>query len=485
MKVGIINRGEVAVRIFYACQELGFEPVLFHSTVDKKTKAYRLYKETIELLGESALDTYLNEDLILQKAKEHKVEALHPGFGFLSENPLFSKKCKEQGIVFVGPSYEAMEILSHKDKSKKHAVEWGLPVIPQVSFEEKEWEKKLGTMGFPVMMKSSVGGGGKGMKVLHSLEEVSEALILLKEQSQKFFGEGDIFFEKYLQKAKHIEVQVFCDPHEKQTKVLLHRECSLQRSYQKILEEAPCSAVDKKLMDVILKQAGLLLEKAHYEGAGTVEFLVEDGKHYFLEVNTRLQVEHTVTEMILSVDLVKAQLLIASGKNSNLPSVFEARGVALEARICAEVPPQFYPSTGKISFLHLPQGPHRRFDFGLEVGDEVTKNYDSMIGKVIVLGRDREDALKKLKTTLQETVIFGIETNIEFLISLTENKEVIEGKVGTLFLESFIPSWKPRSLNEEEEQEVENLKSFFVGSAVEEFTENPVENIWRDGWTNF
>lgn len=440
MRVVIANRGEVAGRIIRACQELGYTSVLLHSTPDKNTPAFRMADETVELPGQTPLETYLNIPVVLQAAMKADAQMLHPGFGFLSENGTFAEEATNAGIIFVGPSAEAIRVAGNKIKAKELARKAKVPTVPSYTGTERDGKKLLAEakkIGFPCIIKAAAGGGGKGMKVVREESEFNELLDSARREALNAFGSDVIFMEKYLEHPRHIEVQIMMDSKGNGVH-FFERECSIQRRHQKILEETPSTALTPKLRDEITSCALRLAEEAGYVNAGTVEFLLDSKNNFFfMELNTRLQVEHTVTEMVCGVDLVHLQFAVALGEKIPLrQEQITQRGHALEARIYAENPSKnFLPSTGRLGQVILPLGPCRRFDFGYAATDEITPFYDPMIGKVITWAPSRAENLKRMHATLSELVIFGVFTNIEFLKAVLENAKFQNNQVSTSFLE--------------------------------------------------
>ncbi len=444
MKVLIANRGEVAVRIIRACEELGFTSILLHSTPDKNTLAYRLAKERFELPGNSALDTYLNIPKVVEAAKLTKADLIHPGFGFLSENADFVEALEKARLNFVGPPSSAIRLAGNKIKAKELARSLGVPIVPSFTAVEANPEKLLKEaqkVGFPCIIKAAAGGGGKGMKVARQEKEFFELYESAQREAKSAFGSDIVFIEKYLEQPRHIEVQIFFDRTQNGIH-LFERECSIQRRHQKIFEESPSLSLTSNLRDQITWSALKIAKGAGYKNAGTVEFLLDtDNKFYFMELNTRLQVEHTVTEAVLGLDLVHWQFAVASGQNLPLKQdQIAQRGHAMEVRIYAENPEkEFLPSTGQITDLVFPLGPHRRFDFGYGVGDYVTTHYDPMIGKVITWAPTRKENIARMKATLDELIVFGVHTNIEFLKSVLSQPHFQENQISTRFLELEYP----------------------------------------------
>lgn len=442
-KLAIANRGEVAVRIIRACQELGIESVLLHSKADINTRAYRMSDQQI-CIGDSAVgESYLSIEKNIDGILASGADAVHPGFGFLSENAAFAQALQDHKIDFVGPSPEAIAKMGDKIEAKKIITAANIPSVPGYNGDDQSIEKlkqEAEKIGFPVIVKAAAGGGGRGMKVIRSSDEAEEMISAAKREGLSAFGSEQVFLEKYLDKAKHIEVQVFGDM-SGQVVHLFERECSVQRRHQKIVEEAVSGSISNDLRHEMTAAAVKLAKAVDYVGAGTVEFLVQDGQFYFLEMNTRLQVEHPVTELVLGIDLVKAQVL-------NQMKRFQAwdqdlllpRGHAIECRLYAEDPYSVgIPSTGPIGYQHWPDGPGRRFDYGYEAGDEVTSFYDSMMAKIIVWDETRPRAIKKMLQTLDETVLFGVKSNIPFLKQILSHPEFVSGTFNTQFINQFFP----------------------------------------------
>ncbi|MBY0316687.1 MAG: ATP-grasp domain-containing protein, partial [Bdellovibrionales bacterium] len=434
-KLAIANRGEVAVRIISACKELGIKTVLLHSEVDIQTRAYRLCDEAVCIGPAESSKSYLSIERNIQGALSAGVDALHPGFGFLSENAEFAQACKDHNILFIGPEPDSIRQLGDKVTAKKLAVELGLPTIPGYQGDQQDIEtlvKECDRIGYPVIVKAAAGGGGRGMKVMTTPEQARELIPSAQREAQSSFGSSQVFLEKYLIRAKHIEVQVFGDLTGKVVH-LYERECSIQRRHQKVIEESLSPLLSATVREEITRGAVALAKRVNYIGAGTVEFLVQDDKYYFLEMNTRLQVEHPVTEAVMGVDLVKAQILTRMGRMALwMQENLKPRGHAIECRIYAEDPYSVgIPSTGVLAFQYFPEGPGRRFDYGFEAGDEITPHYDSMIAKVIVWDESRPRALMKMVTTLKETIFFGVKTNIPFLIDMLQHPDFVNGKMST------------------------------------------------------
>lgn len=449
-KLLIANRGEIACRIARTCFEMGIVPVAIYSQADKGSLFVRLIKEAYLLDGVTPLETYLNSEKILAIAAESGVDAIHPGYGFLSENSGFAHGIAKQGLIFVGPDAETLRLMGSKQEAKKIMEKAGVPTIPGYHGDDQD-EKNLVKMamkiGLPCMVKASAGGGGKGLKKVTREDDLLGALAAAKREAKSSFDDDKLIIEKYIEKARHIEVQVFGDVHGNSVH-LFERECSLQRRHQKVIEEAPSASISKELRHKITTTAIKAVKAVGYKNAGTVEFVV-DGKEnfYFLEMNTRLQVEHRVTEMITGLDLVKWQLLIACGEK--LPDSQEkitCSGHAIEARVYAEDPfNDFLPSTGKVVFCDLYRHKDVLYDFGVESGDEVSVHYDPMIGKVIAFGKTRKQSLENLSLALQESTVLGTITNIAFLQTLIRHPDFLASRISTDFIDSHAAEFTKRT----------------------------------------
>jgi acetyl-CoA carboxylase biotin carboxylase subunit len=486
-KIAIANRGEVAVRIIRACQELGIKTVLLHSEPDAQTAAFRLADETICIGPAPTADSYLNISANIQGAKASGADAVHPGFGFLSENSDFAAACEKNGLTFIGPSPEAIALFGDKISAKNLVEKAGGPVIPGYQGEDQSTKTlvaQIEKIGLPCIVKAAAGGGGRGLKVVHEMSQAVEAIESAKREGLSAFGSDKVFLEKYLDQAKHIEMQIFGDA-SGQVYCLGERECSIQRRHQKIVEEALSPALDDALRQEMGEVAKKIAKAAKYKGAGTIEFLLQGDSYYFMEMNTRLQVEHPVTEWVCGIDLVKAQIATAQGMSVNWPEQPTFHGHSIECRIYAEDPYQMgIPSTGRMGTCIWPQGPGRRFEVGFESGDEVTSFYDSMIAKVIVWDESRPKALKKMKEVLKQTVIFGVKTNIPFLLKILEHPDFVTGGMTTKFIEThFAKGLKDPGLDREEQGFVDSLYRQIGAGAVAEVSKhessiNPFFSDW-------
>ncbi len=414
-KVLIANRGEIALRILRACRELGIKTVAVHSTADNTLKHVLLADETVCIGPPASKDSYLNMPAIIAAAEVTDAVAIHPGYGFLSENADFAERVEKSGFVFVGPKAETIRLMGDKVSAIRTMKEAGVPCVPgsgePLGAEPEAIRKVARSIGYPVIIKASGGGGGRGMRVVHSEAALINAVNVTKAEALAAFGNDQVYMEKFLERPRHIEFQVVADS-QGNVVVLGERDCSLQRRHQKIVEEAPAPGITPKQRTTMIESIRAALSRVGYRGAGTLEFLYEDGRFYFIEMNTRIQVEHPVTEMITGIDLVKLQLRIASGEP--LPfgqEDIEIRGHAIECRINAEDPKGFVPSPGPVRLWHAPGGPGVRVDSHLYSGYHVPPYYDSLVAKVIAHGEDRATAIARMRNALTEMVVEGIKTN--------------------------------------------------------------------------
>ncbi len=448
-KVLIANRGEIAIRIIRACHQLGIATVAVFSEPDREALHVRAAGEAYALGGVTAAESYLNSGKLLEIASLAGADAVHPGYGFLSENQQFANAVEEQGLTFIGPRAVTIGLMGDKSAAKELMRKAGVPIIPGYSGEDQgdqtlraEAEK----IGLPLLVKAAHGGGGKGMRVVRSMAAFQTALEAARRESEAAFGSGRLLLEKYLDPVRHIEIQILGDSHGNQVH-LLERECSIQRRHQKLLEESPSPSVSAQLRAALGKAALASARAVNYRNAGTVEFLLDArGRFYFLEMNTRLQVEHPVTEWVTGIDLVHAQLRIAAGEPLAIEQKDIApRGHAIEARLYAEDPAKgFAPQSGVVKELHEPSGPGVRIDSCLYAGCEVSMHYDPMLAKVIGCGATRAEAIAKLDWALSNMLLCGIATNIPYLREVLAMPAFREGQTDTRFLERLLPSWEPR-----------------------------------------
>ena len=433
-KILVANRGEVAVRIIRACKEMGIETVAVYSEADRNSLPVALADERICIGGNAAAESYLNQKNIISAALATNAEAIHPGYGFLSENAGFAKLCEENGIVFIGPKGEVISAMGDKDTSRQLMQKVGVPVVPgtEILRDVAEAKRLAKEIGYPLLVKATAGGGGKGIRVVIREEDLEEAFYTASREAESAFGNGDVFLEKYLTHVRHVEMQVLADQ-AGNILCLGERDCSLQLNKQKVLEETPSPVMTEEIRKKMMEAAVLAAKAAHYTNAGTVEFLLApDGQFYFIEMNTRLQVEHPITEEISGVDIVKWQIRIACQVPLSMKQEdISLQGHAIECRINAR-------STGKIAFLHIPGGGRVHFDTALMQDTVVVPFYDSMLGKLIVHANTREEAIRKMEASLCEMVIVGVETNIEEQLQLIRSKTFQKGNYDTLILDKIL-----------------------------------------------
>ncbi|WOF16050.1 acetyl-CoA carboxylase biotin carboxylase subunit [Methanoplanus sp. FWC-SCC4] len=454
-KILIANRGEIAIRVMRACRELGIETVAIYSEPDKNSLHVK-YADEAYLVGEAhPSKSYLNKDKIIKTALQSGAEAIHPGYGFLAENSEFAKLCEEEGITFIGPSWKCIEEMGSKLGSKHMMEKAGVPVLPYTPdgvTSVDDAKKIAGNIGYPVIVKASAGGGGIGMQIVESEAELEEAIEKGMRIAKSAFGDSTVFIEKYLVKPRHIEFQVLCDQQGNRVH-LYDRECSIQRRHQKLVEEAPCPIMTDELREKMSQSALKVAEVSGYYNAGTVEFLYSDGEYYFMEMNTRLQVEHTVTEMITGIDLVRQQIKVAAGEELSLSQEdINLHGHAIECRINAEDPlNNFTADPGKIVRYRSPGGPGIRVDSGIHMGYSIPPMYDSMISKLCSWGVDRQESIERMRRAIYEYVILGVRTTLPLHHAIMNNKEFVAGNTHTHFLkEEHIKNSLGRYLREEE-----------------------------------
>jgi acetyl-CoA carboxylase, biotin carboxylase subunit len=440
-KILIANRGEIALRVLRACKELGIPTVAVHSTADADAMHVRLADESVCIGPPPAKDSYLNVPALLTACEITGADAVHPGYGFLSENARFAEILAEHDVHFIGPRPEHIRLMGDKIAAKRAAVELGIPTVPgsQSGISSDEEALRLARdIGFPVMLKAAAGGGGRGMKVVRAESELAAALATARAESKASFGDDTIYLEKYLERPRHIEVQVLGDGKGRAIH-LGERDCSLQRRHQKVWEEGPSPALNMAARDQICETVAKAMREINYLGAGTVEFLYEDNKFNFIEMNTRIQVEHPVTEMITDIDLVVEQIRVAAGNGLELvQSDVKFHGHAIECRINAENPVSFRPSPGKIIHYHPPGGLGVRIDSAVYHGYAIPPFYDSLVGKLIVHGKTRSECLMRLKRALDEFVVDGIETTLPLFRALARETDIIDGDYHIHWLEEFL-----------------------------------------------
>lgn len=442
-KILIANRGEIAVRIIRACRELGIRCVAVYSTADRNALHAQIADEAVCIGPAPTKDSYLNMNAVITAALNTGCNAIHPGFGFLSENADFARLCEKNGIVFIGPSYKSIEMLGNKAAAKETMAAAGVPVIPgsegAVSSLE-EARKFAENAGYPILVKASAGGGGRGIRRVDKPEELETQLIAAQQEAKNFFGDDSVYIEKFLINPHHIEIQIIADKFGNIV-YLGERDCSMQRRNQKVLEECPSPVVDEDLRKRMGEAAVKAAKQCGYYNAGTIEFLVDSEKNfYFMEMNTRIQVEHPITEEVTGFDLVKAQIKIADNLPLNITqNDVKMRGHAIECRINAENPDlDFRPSPGKIEALNIPGGPGIRIDSAVYQGYTITPFYDSMIGKLIVHGADRNEAIMKMKWALSEFIVDGVDTNIDFQLELIKNRDFENGNYDIGYLTRYM-----------------------------------------------
>lgn len=438
-KILIANRGEIALRIQRACREMGIKTVVVHSEADRDAKYVRLADESVCIGPANPRESYLNMPAIIAAAEVTDAEAIHPGYGFLAENADFADRVEKSGFVFIGPRAETIRMMGDKVTAKKTMIEAGVPVVPgsagSLPDDPEEILQIARDVGYPVIVKASGGGGGRGMRVVYAEGALLNAVAMTRAEAEAAFGNPDLYMEKYLQNPRHIEIQVLADG-DRHAVWLGERDCSMQRRHQKVIEEAPAPGIPRKLIERIGERCVEASRKLKYRGAGTFEFLYENGEFYFIEMNTRIQVEHTITEMVTGIDLIQQQILIAAGEKFTLRQKdIQFRGHSIECRINAEDPYKFIPSPGLVSKWHTPGGPGVRMDSHVFAGYTVPSNYDSMIGKLITYGDTREQAIARMDIALSEMVVEGINTNILLHRELMQDPIFVEGGFSIHYLE--------------------------------------------------
>ena len=438
-KILIANRGEIAVRIIRACKEMNIKTVAIYSEVDKDALHAKLADEAICVGPADSRKSYLNMKNIIEAAYITGADSIHPGFGFLSENAQFAKICEESNIKFIGPSSKVIELLGNKSNSKEMMKKAEVPTIPGSEGSIKGLKDAMviaKKIGYPIMLKAAAGGGGKGIRIVNSEDELENAYNIVKQEAKNSFNDDELYMEKFIQNPRHVEIQILADEHGNVVH-LGERDCSVQRNNQKVIEETPSTAIDNKLRNKMGEAAIKAAKAANYASCGTVEFLVDKDKNfYFMEMNTRIQVEHPITEMRTGIDIVKEQIKIAAGEKLKFKQKeIEFRGHSIECRINAENPSKnFRPCPGKITGLNLPGGNGIRIDTAIYEGYTIPANYDSMIAKLIVFGVSRNEAIAKMKRALEELVIEGVDTNRDFLFEIIRNPNFIRGDFDTSFI---------------------------------------------------
>ena len=438
-KILIANRGEIALRVLRACRELGIKTVAVHSEADIEAKYVKLADESVCIGPAASAQSYLNIPAIISAAEVTDAEAIHPGYGFLSENADFAERVEQSGFVFIGPRPETIRLMGDKVSAKNAMKAAGVPCVPgsegALSEDSREIVRIARSIGYPVIIKAAGGGGGRGMRVVHTEAALLNAVSTTRAEAQAAFGNPMLYMEKFLENPRHIEIQIMADQHGHAV-YLGERDCSMQRRHQKVIEEAPAPGIDRKLINSIGERCAKACRKIGYRGAGTFEFLYENEEFYFIEMNTRVQVEHPVTELVTGIDIVQAQIRVAAGEKLRFSQRdITIRGHAIECRINAEDPFKFTPSPGQITNWHAPGGPGVRVDTHVYTGYRVPSHYDSMIGKLVVYGDTREQAIRRMRIALSETDVAGIKTNIPLHQELMLDTHFIEGGASIHYLE--------------------------------------------------
>ena len=445
-KILIANRGEIALRIQRACREMGIQAVVVYSEADREAKYVKLAEEAVCIGPAASAQSYLHMPAIISAAEVTDAEAIHPGYGFLSENADFAERVEKSGFKFIGPSPESIRMMGDKVSAKQAMIKAGVPCVPgsegELPDDPAQVRRIAKSVGYPVIIKAAGGGGGRGMRVVHTEAALIHAVQTTKAEAGAAFGNPAVYMEKFLQNPRHIEIQVMADQF-KNAVYLGERDCSMQRRHQKIIEEGPAPGIPRKLIDKIGERCAAACKRMGYRGAGTFEFLYENGEFYFIEMNTRVQVEHPVTELITGVDIVKTQIMVAAGEK--LPFTqrqITVKGPAIECRINAEDPFNFVPSPGRITMWHAPGGPGVRVDSHVYTNYFVPPNYDSMVGKIIVYGDTRDQAIARMRTALSETLVEGISTNIPLHRELMVDAKFMSGGTNIHYLEAWIAARK-------------------------------------------
>ena len=445
-KILIANRGEIALRIQRACREMGIQAVVVYSEADREAKYVKLAEEAVCIGPAASAQSYLHMPAIISAAEVTDAEAIHPGYGFLSENADFAERVEKSGFKFIGPSPESIRMMGDKVSAKQAMIKAGVPCVPgsegELPDDPAQVRRIAKSVGYPVIIKAAGGGGGRGMRVVHTEAALIHAVQTTKAEAGAAFGNPAVYMEKFLQNPRHIEIQVMADQF-KNAVYLGERDCSMQRRHQKIIEEGPAPGIPRKLIDKIGERCAAACKRMGYRGAGTFEFLYENGEFYFIEMNTRVQVEHPVTELITGVDIVKTQIMVAAGEK--LPFTqrqITVKGHAIECRINAEDPFNFVPSPGRITMWHAPGGPGVRVDSHVYTNYFVPPNYDSMVGKIIVYGDTRDQAIARMRTALSETLVEGISTNIPLHRELMVDAKFMSGGTNIHYLEAWIAARK-------------------------------------------
>jgi len=465
-KILIANRGEITVRIIKACQEMGISTAAVYSEADRNSLHVQMADEAVCIGPAPAIESYLNQERVIQVAHQMKAEAIHPGYGFLAENADFARKCEQENIIFIGPNSKALRLVGDKIRSRQTMEKAGIPIIPgmkSLPSAISEFKRAAQRIGYPVMIKASAGGGGKGMRIVYEEKELKSSLEAGMREAKSAFGDESVYLEKYIEEPRHVEFQALADNHGNVVH-LFERECSIQRRHQKIVEETPSPALTPALRAKMGETAKKVIEVSGYNNAGTVEFLLDKNKNfYFLEVNARLQVEHPVTELTTGVDLVHQQVSIAAGENLSFSQdVLRQKGHSIECRIYAEDPfNNFLPCSGKVLFLKEPAGPGVRHDSGIYSGCEVPIYYDPILAKLIVWAENRKLACQRMINALNDYVILGMKTTIDFLQDVIRHPQFKAGKTTTGFITRYFDKWEGKKKSEK------NLEIALIASAFE------------------
>ena len=480
-KILIANRGEIALRIIRTCREMGIRTVAVYSEVDRQSPHVLMADEARCIGPAAASESYLKMDTIIQTARKAGADAIHPGYGFLAENAEFAQRVMANDLIFIGPSPATIRLMGSKTASRKTMMDAGVPVVPGAREailspkEAVELVEQLG--GYPVLIKAAAGGGGKGMRTVHKAADLTRALAAAGSEAQKAFGDGTVYIEKFIENPKHIEFQIIADAHGNVVH-LWERDCSVQRRHQKVIEECPSAVLSKEIRTAMGNVAVQAAKACGYQNAGTVEFLYDQGEFYFLEMNTRLQVEHPVTEMVMGVDLVRLQIQIAEGQALPFSQAdISPSGHAIECRINAEdVFNNFVPTTGKISCFRPPTGPGVRVDSGIDENSEISRYYDPMAGKLICWAEDRAAAIQRMKRALKEFEITGIKTTIPFCLLALDHPDFINGTFTTKFIDNYWGELQKRVVNEPEISEVIAAAVMFYRDTQQQFSKDAKQN---------
>ena len=482
-KILVANRGEIALRVMRTCKRLKIKTVAIFSEADKDSLFVGYADEKILIGPAPSKLSYLNQDLIIQKAIELNVDAIHPGYGFLSENAVFASKVIEAGIIFIGPSAKSIGVMGDKLSAKKTVSKFDIPLVPGLDEEIRDVNLAMNAaekIGFPVLIKASAGGGGKGMRIVHKKDEFKDQMQRAVSEAKNSFGNGSVFIEKYLTKPRHIEIQILADQYGEVIH-LFERDCSIQRRHQKVIEEAPSSLISNELRNKMGEAACNVARSCNYHGAGTVEFIFENNAFYFLEMNTRLQVEHPVTEMITGLDLVEEQINIAKGNPLRISQKdLKINGHSIEIRVCAEDPfNNFLPDTGVIELYEIPSGKGIRVDDCTHVGSEVSIYYDPMISKLIVHGKNREEAIEKMIKAIEQYTIYGVKTTLPFCYYALNHSDFKSGNFDTSFVSLYLEDFKNNTSIDNNEAGLAAIYHINKTDKIQDYFLPSNSNSWR------